>query len=76
MIKKCQKKITCFGATKSSSTSFIKLPNVDLPVERHTMNSFFLMCDLVCVAVTLNVHVALGSNVEDVVIGHTKCCDQ
>lgn len=74
MIKKCQKKRTCFGATKSSFVSFIKLPYVDLLIEKQTTNSFLLMCDLICVVVIFHVHVALGGSMEDEMIGHTKHC--
>ncbi len=65
-----------FGAMKSSSTSSIKLLDVDSLIERLTTNSFFLMCDLICVVLTLHVHVALRGNVEDAMIRHTKCCGE
>lgn len=53
---------------KSSSVFSIKLLDVDLLVERHTTNSFFLMCDLICVVVTPHVNDALIGNVEDAMI--------
>jgi len=74
MIKKCQKKRTCFGATKSSFVSSIKLPDVDLLTKKETTNSFLFMCDLICVVVIFHVHVALGGSMEDEMIGHTKHC--